>query len=159
MDAPALPPGLPSTPPALNAQAASDTSQLQLLSVFHYVVAGIVALFSLFPGIYVVMGLAIVVGEMPMDPGQTPPPFDPRLFGWLFVAIGAGFMGVGLLLAAYMAYAGRCLARRRRHLLCMVVAGLACCFMPFGTVLGVFTLVVLSRPSVRESFQRGGASA
>jgi disulfide bond formation protein DsbB len=52
-----------------------------------------------------------------------------------------------------MAYAGRCLAQRRRYLLCMVVAGIACIFMPFGTALGVFTLVVLSRPAVKAAFE------
>ena len=49
--------------------------------------------------------------------------------------------------------AGRNLARRRRYLFCQVVAGVGCMFMPFGTVLGVFTLVVLSRPAVRNLFQ------
>jgi len=36
----------------------------------------------------------------------------------------------------------------------MVIAGIECLFMPFGTVLGVFTLVVLVRPSVKELFLR-----
>jgi hypothetical protein len=33
-----------------------------------------------------------------------------------------------------------------------VVAGIECIVMPFGTVLGVFTLVVLSRESVKTLF-------
>jgi hypothetical protein len=32
------------------------------------------------------------------------------------------------------------------------MAGVACMFMPFGTVLGVFTIVVLLRDSVKELF-------
>jgi hypothetical protein len=37
-------------------------------------------------------------------------------------------------------------------LYCLVVAGIECIFMPFGTVLGVFTIIVLMRPSVRNLF-------
>ena len=41
---------------------------------------------------------------------------------------------------------------QRRYLLCMIVAGLACLFTPIGTILGVFTLVVLLRPQVKAAF-------
>jgi len=34
------------------------------------------------------------------------------------------------------------------------MAGVECMFMPFGTVLGVFTIIVLMRPSVKEIFGR-----
>jgi len=34
------------------------------------------------------------------------------------------------------------------------VAGAACLMMPFGTVLGVFTIIVLMRESVKEMFGR-----
>lgn len=131
---------------------AQDADHLRLLSIFHYVVAGITALFSLFPLIHLVMGLAIVTGHLPMESEQGNDPFDPRLFGWFFVAFAGAFIAGGLTLAGFMAYAGRCLAQRRRHVLCMVVAGISCCFMPFGTVLGVFTLIVLVRPSVKAAF-------
>jgi hypothetical protein len=36
----------------------------------------------------------------------------------------------------------------------LVGAALACTLMPFGTVLGVFTIIVLSRPSVRVLFSQ-----
>ena len=35
---------------------------------------------------------------------------------------------------------------------CLVVAAVECIFMPFGTVLGVFTIIVLMRPGVKERF-------
>lgn len=149
MDAtPPLPPPAPAA-----ALSPEEASQLRLLSIFHYVLAGFTALFSLFPLIHLAMGIAIITGAMPMDtPADQEAPFDPRLFGWFFVVFAALFIAAGMTLAGYMAYAGRCLAQRRRHLLCMVVAGLSCMFMPFGTVLGVFSLVVLSRPSIKAAF-------
>jgi hypothetical protein len=49
--------------------------------------------------------------------------------------------------------AGRSLARRKRYLFCLIVAGTMCVMCnPLGTVLGVFTIVVLLRPSVKELF-------
>ena len=35
---------------------------------------------------------------------------------------------------------------------CMTVAGIQCILMPFGTILGVFTIIVLTRGSVKELF-------
>lgn len=46
------------------------------------------------------------------------------------------------------------LVRRESKLLCFVVAGINCLNMPLGTVLGIFTFLVMSRPSVAESFER-----
>ncbi|MCD0279117.1 hypothetical protein JWH04_09205 [Xanthomonas melonis] len=136
---------------------AEDLQQLKLLSIFHYVLAGITGLFSLFPLIHLFMGLAIVTGHLPMEnTNPDAPPLDARWFGWFFVVFAAGFICCGLTLAGFMAYAGRCIAQRRRHLLCLIVAGISCSFMPFGTVLGVFTLVVLLRPQVKALF--GGAA-
>jgi hypothetical protein len=61
----------------------------------------------------------------------------------------------GWTLAALLVAAGRSIARRKRHLFCLIVAGMACLMMPFGTVLGVFTLITLNRPSVKAKFNPG----
>lgn len=142
----------PAVPPTIS----DDTErQLDLLSVFHYVLAGITGLFALFPILHLAVGLWMVGGGFPepsTKPGQAP--MDPQLFGWIFVAIASLLITAGLALATLLAVAGRRLKQRRSHTLCLVVAGLACMNMPLGTVLGVFTLVVLTRPGVRETFER-----
>ncbi|KQR13535.1 MULTISPECIES: hypothetical protein [Xanthomonas] len=147
--------------PALPTPASADDLQhLKLLSIFHYLLAGITALFSLFPLIHLFMGLAIVTGHLPMNGnnGETAPD-EMRMFGWIFVVFAAAIIICGLTLAGFMAYAGRCIAQRRRHLLCLVVAGISCSFMPFGTVLGVFTLVTLLRPQVKALFGPAATAA
>jgi hypothetical protein len=123
-----------------------DQDHLRMLSIFHYIVGGITALFSLFPVIHLAIGLAIVTGRLE---GTDP---EAQLFGWIFVVFAGLFIACGLTLAGYIVYAGRCLQQRRRHMLCMVVAGLSCMVMPFGTILGIFTLVTLSKPSVKALF-------
>ena len=54
--------------------------------------------------------------------------------------------------AACVGAAGRCIRSRTCYWFVFVMACLQCGFFPFGTVLGVFTIVVLSRPSVKEMF-------
>ena len=128
-----------------------DAAHLDLLGIFHYIVAGVSALFSCFPVIHLVIGIAMVtgrMGEMHRSPGAP----EPALFGWFFIAIAAFLIVLGLTFSALLAYAGRCLRQRRRHTFCLVMAAISCMFMPFGTVLGVFTLIVLSKPSARALF-------
>ncbi len=139
---------IPESPPLSTEEAA----HLKLLSIFHYVVGGLTALFSLFPIIHVALGIGMVTGALPMNDANGMPDQDGRMAGWIFIAIGAVIIFCGVTLGAFIAYAGRCLAQRRRHTLCMVVAAISCLCMPLGTVLGVFTLIVLLRPSVKAAF-------
>ena len=130
--------------------ADQDAQHLRLLSIFHYLLAGFTILFSFIPVLYILLGWFMLTGRM--DSGSSPPP---EALGWLMVALGGGLTGLGLLFACGLVLAGRFLARRRHHVFCMVIAAIACTFMPLGTVLGVFSLIVLSRDSVRASFAPG----
>lgn len=127
-----------------------DAEHLRLLSIFHYVVAGLAFLFGCFPIIHLVIGILIVAnpGAFQDGRGQGPPAF----MGWFFVLFaGAMILGAWTLASCLLA-AGRCLSRRTRHTFCFAVACISCVFMPFGTALGVFTIIVLLRPSVKDAF-------
>lgn len=125
---------------------------LDLLAVFHYVLAALTALFSLFPVLHLAMGIWMVSGEFPHEGMKAQGPFGPEAFGWFFIAIATTIITMGLTLAGLLVMAGRRLKQRRSHTFCLVVAGLTCMNMPLGTVLGVFTLVALMRPGVKEAF-------
>ncbi|MEG0186310.1 MAG: hypothetical protein RR704_22960 [Stenotrophomonas sp.] len=158
MDAsPPLPP--PLSPPVLPPNPAApvfgpqDATQLRQLAIAHYVVAGLIAVFSLIFVLHIALGIAMLTGSLPMKSGGNPPsPEDQQIVGWMFTVMGTCIVLGGLTLAGFMAYAGRCLSRQRRYLLCMIVAGLSCLFTPIGTILGVFSLVVLLRPQVKAAF-------
>jgi hypothetical protein len=47
---------------------------------------------------------------------------------------------------------GRYLRLRRKRMFSFVMACILCMFMPFGTVLGIITIVMLSRDSVRRLY-------
>ncbi len=127
-----------------------NLEHLRLLSIFHYVVGGLTALFACFPIFHVVFGI-IMIAAPEVFGNEAPPAF----MGWMMAIMGGVFMLVGWTLAVLILYAGRCLGKRRRHTYCLVVAVLSCLFMPFGTALGVFTIIVLIRPSVKDLFAPG----
>ncbi|HUO85419.1 MAG TPA: hypothetical protein VM534_09930, partial [Thermoanaerobaculia bacterium] len=78
----------------------------------------------------------------------------PRFIGWIFACVASLLIVFGLTFAACILTMGRFLEQRKHHTFCLVMAGVECLFMPFGTVLGVFTIIVLSRPSVKAMFTR-----
>ena len=125
-----------------------DEEQLRLLSIFHYVVAGLGALFSFFPLIYVGMGALMVCGKLD---GPHPDP-TARIMGWVFLGIGVVFFLMGMGFVACVALAGRYLSRRTHYTYCFTMGAVECIFMPFGTVLGVFTIIVLQKEAVRRLF-------
>jgi hypothetical protein len=124
---------------------------LKLLSIFHYVVGGLVALFSFIPVVYVVIGILAVCIPGSFEGGEDA---MSAFFGWIFIIIGAVLIVLGWAFSACIIVAGRSLARQVNYMFCMVIAAIECMFMPFGTVLGVFTIVVLARPSVKEMFEQ-----
>ena len=126
----------------------NDEEQLNLLAIFHYVVAALGGLFSLFPLIHVGLGLMFVFAPEKFDKGNPPPAF----VGWFFVAIASLFIVIGLTFATLTFFAGRSLSKRKHYTFCLVMAGIECMFVPFGTVLGVFTIIVLIRDSVKRLF-------
>ena len=127
-----------------------DKEHLRLLAVFHYVVAGFAALVSFFPLLYSIVGVFLLYAAQHPGPGNQEPP--PAFLGWIFIVLGALFFLAGVTMAIYILIAGRCLSRRKAYSFALVVACIECLFIPFGTILGVFTIVALSRESVRTLF-------
>ena len=126
-----------------------DEEHLKLLSIFHYVVGGLAGFFAMFPIFHLIMGLVFIFASRGGEGKGEPPP---AFIGWFFVIFAGMIIAAGWSLAVCVIAAGRFLTRRKRYLFCLVMAGIECIFMPFGTVLGVFTIIVLMRESTKELF-------
>ena len=122
-----------------------DEEHLRLLSIFHYVVGGILGFFACIPIIHLIIGIVMLTGAFG---GDGPPP----VVGLLFVMMGLTFITLGWTLAICLIVSGRRIARRTNYKFCIVIACISCACSPFGTVLGVFTIIVLVRPTVKELF-------
>lgn len=128
-----------------------ENENLRLLSVFHYVMGGIAALFALIPMIYVLFGVLVLTVPEGFGGGKGGEP-PPEFLGIFMTALGGVFALAVLAVAAGLVLAGRFIDRRRHHTFCMIVAGVSCLFFPLGTALGVFSLILLTKPEVRMLF-------
>jgi len=80
------------------------------------------------------------------------PPFGQALFGGAFAFIGGAVVLGGWVTGALLIYSARMMQKRKHRIFSTVMAALICLNAPLGTVLGVFTLIVLSRPSVKDLY-------
>ena len=128
-----------------------ETEHLRFFAIFHYVVAGLAALFSLFPLIYTMVGAIFVLVARRGTP-KSGEELPPEFLSWTFVGIASFLFLVGIAMATCILIAGRCLSCRKGYSFALVMACIECLFVPFGTILGAFTIVALSRESVRELF-------
>jgi hypothetical protein len=128
-----------------------DREHLQLLAIFHYVVAALAAVFSFFPLLYTTVG-AIFIFAARHGTAKSGEELPPEFLGWIFTVLGSVLFLIGIAMAICILIAGRSLALRKRYTFAFVIACIECLFIPFGTILGVFTIVVLSRESVRALF-------
>jgi hypothetical protein len=131
--------------------SAEDAEHLGLLSIFHFVVGGLTAVVACIPLIHLAFGIAIVSGAFDGAAKGSPPP---AFFGWLFIIIPALMILVGWAYSICLIVAGRLLRQRQGYLFCLVMAALSCMNLPLGTYLGVFTLLILNRPSVKALFRQ-----
>ncbi len=135
-------------------QSIIDEEHLKMLSLGYAVSAGVSAFYSLFGLLYVFMGIMMSTAlshlpETPANPAQAPPP---AFVGWIFGFIGLAFFLIATAVTAARFRAAWCIKHRKSRVFCMVIAGIGCLEVPYGTVLGIFSFLVLGRASVVALF-------
>jgi hypothetical protein len=125
-----------------------DREHLKMLSIFYFVLCGLNSIGLFFGVVYIAMGLAMVVGSSGGGPNAPPP------------AIGFMIAGIGLVVTVFVGgiatcvgLTGYCLRKRKWYTFCLVTACCICVNVPVGTLLGIFTILVLQRESVKELFR------
>jgi hypothetical protein len=118
--------------------AYTDSEHLRLLGILGYVYAGLECFFGLFAALYMGIGLMFIMNH--------------EAIGWMIVGFGALFalFTFGFAVLSYLS--ARWISQGKNWLFCIIVASLHCASFPLGTALGVFTIIVLSRPSIKEWF-------
>ncbi len=132
-----------------------DAEQLRILAICWYVLSGLTILFGCIPIPHLAIGLAMIFAPSFFGPGSTPPAF----VGWFFVGMASAFMLMCWTCAVLGFFAARGLQMRRWLTVCYVAAAVACLQVLFGTLLGVFTFIVLGRPSAKAHFERAAGRA
>lgn len=129
-----------------------EEKHLDYLKIGHYVVGAMCVIFACFPLIHLFVGLAVVLGGFHMQDDSGNPP--PDAFGWLFVVIGGLFFLIGQACAICVILSGRFITRRKNYMFSFVIACLLCALFPFGTILGVFTIIFLTKEPVKALYGR-----
>lgn len=133
-------------------QAIIDEEHLRLLPIFYWVLGAVDVFVGMYGLIYVGMGVVFSSPQfLANTPGAVPPP---AFFGQFMTGIGVVFMLVFGISAALKIMTGFWIRKRKYRTACLVVAGITCLSIPFGTIAGVFTFLALLRPSVAALFTR-----
>ncbi|MBN9690444.1 MAG: hypothetical protein J0M24_09395 [Verrucomicrobia bacterium] len=134
-------------------QAVIDDEHLKLLSLGYLVSGGFTAVFSLFGLFYAGMGLFMLAVTMTQKSSSAPPVAVALLFG----TMGLLFLAIFIVVTLCKFRVASCLKQRRGRTFCLIVAGLTAIAFPYGTMLSVFTFLVLCRPSVVQQFNAPSA--
>ena len=140
-------------PPIPNRQRTIDADHLNLLSIFHFVGAGLALLGMMFLLLHFTLFHTFMENPA-MWRNQGPPP-PPAQFFAIFKVF---YLVFGMWLAASFVLnllSGFFLRGRSHRAFSLVVGAVNCLHVPLGTVLGVFTIVVLMRESVRGIYGEG----
>lgn len=141
-----------SAAPGPDPQEVVDAEHLRILAICYYVMGGVVIFFSCFALLYVVFGLLIALDSEVFHNPQRPHDGPPPELGYVLAVMGGVFVALGWTFGGLTIFAGRSMQRRRRRTLTLVLAALYCLWIPFGTLLGIFTFIVLMRPSVMRLY-------
>ena len=145
---------IPPVAPLPRDQRNADADHLMLLSIFHFVGAGLALLGILFLfAHFMLMHFMFTNAAMWQNQKDGPPQAQFfAIFEIFYFIFGLWFVASGVL----NLISGLFLRAREHRTFSLVVAGINCIHMPLGTVLGIFTIVVLMRPSVREMYEASG---
>lgn len=145
---------------------AEDREHLSALSIGHFILAG-VALFSGIPAlVWGVAGaklvdelgsdLSMAMGEVPGRPGTDPFGGSPEAMlqdvETLVVTAIVAALVLALISAIHLTVVAVKIRQRRWWTFCYLTGWGECLMFPFGTILGIFTIIVLGRPSVKRLF-------
>ena len=127
-----------------------DLEHLKLLGIFHYIWGALACVVGLIGVVYVLIG--IVALNSPASSSEDSA--SPAVLGGIFIGIGIFLFLVCEIYGILTIMAG---GKYRKHQggywFCFVLAVITCLNVPIGTVLGVFSIMVLNRPTVKALFR------
>jgi hypothetical protein len=140
---------------SIDRQRVIDEEHLRLLSFFHYISGALTLLvssvfifqFFLFSVIYDEIMIEIsdytMIGNYDLDPQI----FSFLIYLWIILFLIFIIFGIAQILS------GKFIKAKKYRIFSFIVAVLNILSFPYGTILGVMTIIVLSRSSVIELYQ------
>lgn len=128
----------------------NESQTLDLISIFHYVLAALIYFKGAISFLFIGIGTIAVAGILSEKP-------DDMHIGLLAVVLifyvgPLIFLCLMWAMATLILIAGKRINKRTNLMYCQVIAGLECLCVPFGTILGIFSLIKLTKPEFKEAF-------
>jgi len=130
-----------------------DVRYLDLLAIFHVIVASIAGLFSCLPLFNLFIGIPMLK-DVPYALLHHEFFSQQILAPLTFILLPTGIAVIGWMFAIAVALNGYYLKKRAWLKYCMIMSGIEIIFTPFGTILGAFSLVLLTKPNIRTLFDQ-----
>jgi len=162
-------------PPLSSERQVIAMDRLRLLSLSYYISGAIGAAFVSFLLIhfFLMLGFSFVPASQwnapATSPGSaqyaSPTPFPaasptaksaqapPVIVFRIIAGVIGAIIICGWALGALTAYAGHCVKNRKHKLFIYVMAGINCIWIPYGTLLGIATILLFQWPEVQAEFK------
>jgi hypothetical protein len=130
-----------------------DNEHLNLLSLFHYISGGITIAFALFFGLYFIFIFYIVSLAKFQD--EVSPQLNeamPEAFFSILLTIFVIIFILGVLFGIGQIVSGRLFKRRHMRWFSLTIGIINLLNFPYGTILGIFTIIVIERESVKQQY-------
>ncbi len=131
-----------------NTQLASGRQLLGLLAFLHYVLAGFAVAIALLMLVLVLAGMHSIVTFS-----------NPWLDSFVLVLVGLAGLLISSLFTVLWVMSARRMGRRSGYWFSLLLSCLMLVYMPLGTLLGLFSLVVLCQGSVRQLYETAAAKS
>ena len=95
------------------------------------------------------------VESLSVTPSPSPRPVNqgpPVVMFRIFAAVIGVIILLGWAFGALTIYAGRCVQKRTHRMFILIMAGLNCPLIPWGTLLGIATFILLQSPAGQREF-------
>ena len=135
-------------------QSIIDEQQLWLLSLGHYISGAMTIVFSSFFVLHLLMFTLIMnVPEIAQDMEANADPNMPDVLGVFRIFFGTiAFLGISFGIAEILA--GFFIKDRKHRAFTLIVAVPRIMMIPYGSLLTVFTFIILERSSVKDLYNK-----
>ncbi|MDJ0574537.1 MAG: hypothetical protein QNJ65_05160 [Xenococcaceae cyanobacterium MO_234.B1] len=131
-----------------------DRNYLKILSVFYYIIGGFFAFLALIFGYFFIRKILIIISpeSFPIESAKISAIPDYKSYMYISTIISGIYFILGESFAIAIIMSGRFLKVHKKYWFSFIIACILCLIMPVGTLLGILTIIVLSRESVKQLY-------
>jgi hypothetical protein len=131
-----------------------DSERLKWISFFHYLSGAMTILFSLISTIYLIFFAFIAFNPEFINEENMEQAVNAQYFMKIFFAVFSVFVLAGIIYGICEIVSGLYIKQRKNRVFSLIVAIPRILFFPYGTILSIFTLMMLERDSVKEQYEK-----